>query len=75
MSKITKIKKQLALIAHSNSGKASEIRTNLKRLGIEVPNDLRSHEALSQLLVIASSKKPITRDTDNLYSRSTATKI
>jgi len=66
MLSIIKIKKQLALIAHSNTGKASEIRDNLKRLGVDVPRDLRSRDVLNQLLAIATSKKPITRDTDEL---------
>lgn len=74
MPKIIKIKKQLALIAHSSTGKASEIRANLKRLGIDVPSDLRSHEALSQLLA-ATAKKPITKDTDTLHPRPATTKV
>ena len=63
---ISKIKKQLALIAHSHSGKASEIRDNLKRLGVNVPNDLRSRAALES---IAVSKDRVTKAWDNLPKR------
>ncbi len=60
------IKKRLALIAHSHSGKVSEIRDNLKRLGVNVPNDLRSRKALES---IAVSKNRVTKATDSLPKR------
>lgn len=60
------LKKQLAIISHSNSGKACEIRANLKKLGIDVPHDLRSRVALQS---IAIAKSPITKATDSLPRR------
>ena len=45
------IKKHLAIISHSNSGKVAEIRANLLKLGIAVPHDLRSHVALESIAI------------------------
>jgi hypothetical protein len=65
------LKKHLAIISHSNSGKVAEIRANLKKLGVNVPRDLRSRVAL-ELIAIAKSK--VTKATDELTTRSTSTK-
>lgn len=60
------IKKQLAIISHSNSGKVAEIRAKLKSMGVDVPKDLRSHVALES---IAIAKNPVTKATDELPRR------
>jgi inosine/xanthosine triphosphate pyrophosphatase family protein len=60
------IKKHLAIITHSNSGKVAEIRANLKKLGIDVPKDLRSRVALES---IAIAKSAVTKATDELPRR------
>jgi hypothetical protein len=60
------LKKHLAIISHSNSGKVAEIRVNLKELGVEVPHDLRSRVALES---IAIAKGRVTKATDSLPSR------
>ena len=65
------IKKHLAIISHSNSGKVAEIRANLKRLGVAVPHDLRSRAALES---IAIARDLITKATDNLPSRPASAK-
>tara|TARA_R110002126_G_scaffold147382_1_gene293475 strand:+ start:247 stop:438 length:192 start_codon:yes stop_codon:yes gene_type:complete len=59
-------KKHLAIISHSNSGKVAEIRANLKRLGVDVPKDLRSRVALES---IAIAKDSVTKATDDLPRR------
>jgi len=63
------IKKHLAIISHANSGKVAEIRVNLKKLGVDVPHDLRSRSALES---IAISRDTLTRAWDSLPTRSTS---
>ena len=65
------LKKHLAIISHSNSGKVAEIRANLKRLGVDVPKDLRSRAALES---IAIAKSAVTKATDSLPTRPASTK-
>lgn len=65
------LKKHLAIISHSNSGKVAEIRANLKRLGVDVPKDLRSRVALESIKI---AKNPVTRAWDSLPSRPASTK-
>ena len=65
------IKKHLAIISHSNSGKVAEIRANLKRLGVAVPHDLRSRAALES---IAVAMDLITKAWDDLPTRPATTK-
>ena len=65
------LKKHLAIISHSNSGKVAEIRANLKKLGVAVPHDLRSRVALES---IAITKGAVTKATDELRTRPTSTK-
>jgi hypothetical protein len=60
------LKKHLAIISHSNSGKVAEIRANLKRLGVDVPHDLRSRVALES---IAIAKDSVTKAWDELPKR------
>ena len=64
------IKKQLTIISHANTGKVAEIRANLKKLGVDVPKDLRSRSALES---IAISRNTVTKATDTLPTRSTST--
>ena len=65
------LKKHLAIISHSNSGKVAEIRANLKKLGVAVPHDLRSRVALES---IAIAKGVVTKAWDSLPTRSTSAK-
>jgi len=60
------IKKHLAIISHSNSGKVAEIRVNLKKLGVNVPRDLRSLSALESIVI---AKGVVTKAWDELPKR------
>jgi hypothetical protein len=63
------LKKQLAIISHANTGKVAEIRANLKKLGVDVPKDLRSRIALES---IAIKRDLVTKAWDSLPTRSTS---
>ena len=60
------IKKHLAIISHSNSGKVAEIRANLKNMGVDVPHDLRSQVALESIVI---AKGVVTKAWDELPKR------
>lgn len=60
------LKKHLAIISHSNSGKVAEIRANLKDMGVDVPKDLRSRVALESIVI---SRNSVTKAWDELPKR------